>query len=153
IRDLVSFLPGNNVDDPPSRPTRDPEDRRDDALLDVIPDSPASPYDMHQVIRAIVDDGQFFEIMEGFAGSLIVGVGRLVGRVGGIVANETAVLAGVLDITSSTKGARFVRFCDAFNLPLVTFVDVPGFLPGVAQEHGGIIRHGAKLLYAFCEAT
>jgi propionyl-CoA carboxylase beta chain len=153
IRDLVSFLPSNNVDDPPSHPSRDPEDRRDDALLEVIPDSPASPYDMHRVINAIVDDGRFFEIMEGFAGNLIVGFGRLGGRAVGVVANQPAVLAGVLDITSSTKGARFVRFCDAFNIPLVTFVDVPGFLPGVAQEHGGIIRHGAKLLYAFCEAT
>jgi propionyl-CoA carboxylase beta chain len=153
IRELVSFLPSNNVDDPPAVPTPDPEDRRDDALLDVIPESPASPYDMHRVIRSIVDDGRFFEIMEGFAANLIVGFGRLGGRAVGIVANQPAVLAGVLDITSSTKGARFVRFCDAFNLPLVTFVDVPGFLPGVAQEHGGIIRHGAKLLYAFCEAT
>jgi propionyl-CoA carboxylase beta chain len=153
LRELVSFLPSNNVDDPPSRPTRDPEDRRDDALLEVIPDSPASPYDMHRVIGAVVDDGRFFEIMEGFAGNLIVGFGRLGGRAVGVVANQPAVLAGVLDITSSTKGARFVRFCDAFNIPLVTFVDVPGFLPGVAQEHGGIIRHGAKLLYAFCEAT
>jgi propionyl-CoA carboxylase beta chain len=153
IRELVSYLPANNLDDPPLLKAEDPEDRRDESLLGVIPDSPSSPYDAHQVIRPIVDDGRFFEIMEGFAGNLIVGFARLGGRPVGVVANQPAVLAGVLDIASSTKAARFVRFCDAFNLPLVTFVDVPGFLPGVAQEHGGIIRHGAKLLYAFCEAT
>ncbi len=153
IRELVGFLPSNNLDDAPNRPTDDPEDRRDQSLLDVIPESPASPYDMHEVIRAIVDHGQFFEIAEGFAGNILVGFARLGGRSVGIVANQPAVLAGVLDINSSTKAARFVRFCDAFNIPLITLVDVPGFLPGVAQEHGGIIRHGAKLLYAYCEAT
>jgi propionyl-CoA carboxylase beta chain len=153
LRELVSYLPSNNVDDPPLLRGEDPDDRREESLLDLIPDSPATPYDAHEVIRGVVDDGRFFEIMEGFAGNLIVGFARLGGRSVGIVANQPAVLAGVLDIASATKGARFVRFCDAFNIPLVTFVDVPGFLPGVAQEHGGIIRHGAKLLYAFCEAT
>ena len=153
IRELVGFLPSNNLDDPPSRPADDPDDRRDEALLDVIPESPASPYDMHEVIRAIVDHGQFFEIAGGFAGNILVGFARMGGRSVGIVANQPAVLAGVLDINSSTKAARFVRFCDAFNIPIITLVDVPGFLPGVAQEHGGIIRHGAKLLYAYCEAT
>ena len=153
IRELVGFLPSNNLDDPPSRPADDPDDRRDEALLDVIPESPASPYDMHEVIRAIVDHGQFFEIAAGFAGNILVGFARMGGRSVGIVANQPAVLAGVLDINSSTKAARFVRFCDAFNIPIITLVDVPGFLPGVAQEHGGIIRHGAKLLYAYCEAT
>ncbi len=153
IRELVGFLPSNNLDDPPNRPTDDPDDRREQSLLDVIPESPASPYDMHEVIRAIVDHGQFFEIAEGFAGNILVGFARLGGRSVGIIANQPAVLAGVLDINSSTKAARFVRFCDAFNIPIITLVDVPGFLPGVAQEHGGIIRHGAKLLYAYCEAT
>ena len=153
IRELVGFLPSNNLDDPPSRPADDPDDRRDEALLDVIPESPASPYDMHEVIRAIVDHGQFFEIAGGFAGNILVGFARMGGRSVGVVANQPAVLAGVLDINSSTKAARFVRFCDAFNIPIITLVDVPGFLPGVAQEHGGIIRHGAKLLYAYCEAT
>ncbi|MSR01946.1 MAG: acyl-CoA carboxylase subunit beta [Gemmatimonadetes bacterium] len=153
IRELVGFLPSNNLDDPPNRPTDDPDDRREQSLLDVIPESPASPYDMHEVIRAIVDHGQFFEIAGGFAGNILVGFARLGGRSVGIIANQPAVLAGVLDINSSTKAARFVRFCDAFNIPIITLVDVPGFLPGVAQEHGGIIRHGAKLLYAYCEAT
>lgn len=153
IRELVGFLPSNNLDSPPSRPADDPEDRRDESLLDVIPESPASPYDMHEVIRAVVDHGQFFEIAEGFAGNILVGFARMGGHPVGIVANQPAVLAGVLDINSSAKAARFVRFCDAFNIPIITLVDVPGFLPGVAQEHGGIIRHGAKLLYAYCEAT
>jgi propionyl-CoA carboxylase beta chain len=153
IRDLMGFLPSNNLDDPPVQPCDDPDDRRDESLLDVIPASSASPYDIHAVIEPIVDHGEFFEIAEGFGANLIVGFARLGGRPVGIVANQPAVLAGVLDINSSTKGARFVRFCDAFNVPIVTFVDVPGFLPGVAQEHGGIIRHGAKLLYAYCEAT
>ena len=153
IRELVGFLPSNNLVDSPSGPADDPEDRREESLLDVIPESSASPYDMHQVIRAIVDHGRFFEIAEGFAGNILVGFARLGGRSVGIIANQPAVLAGVLDINSSTKAARFIRFCDAFNIPIITLVDVPGFLPGVAQEHGGIIRHGAKLLYAFCEAT
>jgi propionyl-CoA carboxylase beta chain len=153
IRDLMGYLPSNNVDDPPIRPSDDPEGRRDESLVSVIPESPASPYDMHEVIRAVIDHGEFYEVAEGFAGNILVGFARLGGRPVGIVANQPAVLAGVLDIASSSKAARFVRFCDAFNIPLVTFVDVPGFLPGVAQEHGGIIRHGAKLLYAYCEAT
>ncbi|MEO8453447.1 MAG: acyl-CoA carboxylase subunit beta, partial [Gemmatimonadota bacterium] len=153
IRELVTFLPSNNLDEPPSQTSDDPDDRRDESLLAVIPESPASPYDMHEVIRAVVDHGQFYEIMEGFAGNILTGFARLGGRSVGVVANQPAILAGVLDISSSTKAARFVRFCDAFNIPIVTFVDVPGFLPGVTQEHGGIIRHGAKLLYAFCEAT
>jgi propionyl-CoA carboxylase beta subunit len=153
IRELLTYLPSNNVDDPPAGDTDDPADRREERLLDLIPESAASPYDMHQVVGAVVDHGRFFEIMPAFAGNVLVGFARLGGRSVGIIANQPAVLAGVLDIASSTKAARFVRFCDAFNLPLITFEDVPGFLPGVAQEHGGIIRHGAKLLYAYCEAT
>ncbi|MEO8227702.1 MAG: carboxyl transferase domain-containing protein, partial [Gemmatimonadota bacterium] len=153
IRDLVSYLPGNNVDAPPIRPTADPEDRRDEALLEVIPASPSTPYDMHDVIRRVIDDSQFLEVHRGYADNIICGFARLGGRPVGIVANQPAVLAGVLDINASAKAARFIRFCDCFNVPVVTFVDVPGFLPGVAQEHGGIIKHGAKLLYAYCEAT
>src|SRR5437667_2502541 len=153
IRALLSYLPSNNLDDPPIRPSTDPADRRDEELLDVVPDEPAKPYDMHDVIRRVVDDGAFFEVHRDFAGNLLVGFARLGGRPVGVVANQPAVLAGVLDINASLKGARFIRFCDAFNVPLVTFVDVPGFLPGVAQEHGGIIKHGAKLLFAYCEAT
>jgi acetyl-CoA carboxylase carboxyltransferase component len=125
----------------------------DDALSELIPDAPNRPYDMHQVLGAVLDDGDFMEVMATFAGNILVGFGRLGGRAVGVVAQQPAVLAGVLDINSSTKAARFVRFCDAFNIPLVTFVDVPGFLPGVNHEHGGNIRHGAKLLYAYCEAT
>ncbi len=153
IRTLLGFLPSNNHDDAPIRPSADPPDRRDEELLEVVPDSPTQPYDMHDVIRRVVDDGDFFEVHRDFAGNLLVGFARLAGRPVGVVANQPAVLAGVLDINASTKGARFIRFCDAFNVPLVTFEDVPGFLPGVAQEHGGIIKHGAKLLYAYCEAT
>src|SRR6266704_1381386 len=153
IRTLLSYLPSNNLDDPPIRPSTDPADRRDEELLDVVPDEPAKPYDMHDVIRRVVDDGAFFEVHRDFAGNLLVGFARLGGRPVGVVANQPAVLAGVLDINASLKGARFIRFCDAFNVPLVTFEDVPGFLPGVAQEHGGIIKHGAKLLFAYCEAT
>ncbi len=153
VRDLLEFLPGNNLDDPPVRAGTDPADRRDPGLLDVIPSSPAQPYDMHTVIRAVVDDGHFHEVHAAFAGNILVGFARLGGQPVGVVANQPAMLAGVLDINASVKAARFIRFCDAFNVPLVTFVDVPGFLPGVAQEHGGIIRHGAKLLYAYCEAT
>ena len=153
IRELVGFLPLNNLDEPPLRPTEDPVDRRDEALLTIIPDSPSKPYDMHGVIGSVVDDGIFLEVQRGLADNIIVGFARLGGRPVGVVANQPAVLAGVLDINASVKAARFIRFCDCFNLPLVTFVDVPGFLPGVAQEHGGIIRHGAKLLYAYCEAT
>ena len=153
IRTLLSYLPANNLDDPPVRPATDPPDRRDEELLDVVPDSPTKPYDMRDVIRRVVDDRDFFEVHGSFAGNLLVGFARLGGRPVGLIANQPAVLAGVLDIDASLKGARFIRFCDAFNVPLVTFEDVPGFLPGVAQEHGGIIKHGAKLLFAYCEAT
>ena len=153
IRTLLSYLPGNNLDDPPIRPATDPPDRRDEELLDIVPDSPTKPYDMRDVIRRVVDDRDFFEVHGNFAGNLLVGFARLGGRPVGVIANQPAVLAGVLDIDASLKGARFIRFCDAFNVPLVTFEDVPGFLPGVAQEHGGIIKHGAKLLFAYCEAT
>jgi len=153
IRDLFRFIPSNNVETPPRGAGTDPRDRRDEALLDVVPDNPNKPYDMHEVIRRVVDDGEFFEVHRDYAGNIICGFAHLGGASVGIVANQPAVLAGVLDINASVKGARFVRFCDAFNIPLVTFEDVPGFLPGVAQEHGGIIRHGAKLLYAYCEAT
>jgi propionyl-CoA carboxylase beta chain len=153
IRRLLGFLPLNNLDDPPERPTTDPADRRDEALLDLIPDSPTKPYDMHDVVGRVVDDGEFLEVQRGNADNILTGFARLGGRPVGVVANQPAVLAGVLDISASLKAARFIRFCDCFNLPVVTFVDVPGFLPGVAQEHGGIIKHGAKLLYAYCEAT
>src|SRR5437867_8339630 len=153
IRDLFRFVPSNNVETPPRGVGKDPRDRRDESLLDVVPDNPNKPYDMHDVIRCVVDDGEFYEVHKDFAGNIICGFAHLGGTSVGIVANQPAVLAGVLDINASVKGARFVRFCDAFNIPLVTFEDVPGFLPGIAQEHGGIIRHGAKLLYAFCEAT
>jgi propionyl-CoA carboxylase beta chain len=153
IRELVGFLPLNNLDSPPERPTDDPADRRDEALLDVIPDSPNKPYDMHSVIGGVVDDATFLEVQRGYADNIVVGFARLGGSPVGIVANQPAVLAGVLDIAASIKAARFIRFCDCFNLPVITFVDVPGFLPGVTQEHGGIIKHGAKLLYAYCEAT
>jgi len=153
IRTLLSFLPSNNLDGPPRRGAADPSDRRDEELLEVVPDNATKPYDMHDVIRRVVDDGDFFEVHRDYGGNLLVGFARLGGRPVGIVANQPAVLAGVLDIAASLKGARFIRFCDAFNIPLVTFEDVPGFLPGVAQEHGGIIKHGAKLLYAYCEAT
>jgi propionyl-CoA carboxylase beta chain len=153
IRKLFSYIPQNNQEDPPQRETADPFDRADEALLDVVPDEPTKPYDMHDVISRVVDDADFFEVHRDFAQNIIVGFAHLGGHSVGIVANQPAVLAGVLDINSSVKAARFVRFCDAFNIPLVVFEDVPGFLPGVAQEHGGIIRHGAKLLFAFCEAT
>jgi propionyl-CoA carboxylase beta chain len=153
IRTLLRYLPQNNREDPPRRDTEDPHDRADEALLGIVPDEPSKPYDMHDVIGRVVDDGQFYEVHRDYAGNIIVGFAHIGGHAVGIVANQPAVLAGVLDINSSVKGARFVRFCDSFNIPLVVFEDVPGFLPGVAQEHGGIIRHGAKLLYAFCEAT
>jgi propionyl-CoA carboxylase beta chain len=153
IRTLLGYLPQNNREDPPRRPTEDPHDRADDELLTLVPDEPNRPYDMHDVIRRVVDDEDFFEVHRDYARNIVVGFAHLGGHAIGIVANQPAVLAGVLDINSAVKGARFVRFCDAFNIPLVVFEDVPGFLPGVAQEHGGIIRHGAKLLYAFCEAT
>jgi len=153
IRTLLSYLPSNNLDAPPAKGSADPPDRRDEALLDVVPDNPTKPYDMRDVIKRVVDDGEFLEVQRDYAGNLLVGFARLAGRSIGVIANQPAVLAGVLDITASAKGARFIRFCDAFNIPLLTFEDVPGFLPGVAQEHGGIIKHGAKLLYAYCEAT
>lgn len=153
IRELFRFVPSNNVDDPPRGTGRDPHDRRDEGLLDVVPDNPNKPYDMRDVIGRIVDDGEFYEVMPDFAGNILIGFAHLGGFSVGIVANQPSVLAGVLDINASLKAARFVRFCDCFNIPIVTFEDVPGFLPGVAQEHGGIIKHGAKLLYAYCEAT
>jgi len=153
IRELLSFMPGNNVDDPPRIESADPVDREEATLDTVVPKAPNQPYDMHDVIHAIVDDGYFLEVHTYFAKNILVGFARLGGRPVGIVANQPAVLAGTLDIDASVKGARFVRFCDAFNIPLVTFEDVPGFLPGTVQEYGGIIRHGAKLLFAFAEAT
>jgi len=153
IRELFRFVPSNNVDDPPRGRGTDPRDRRDAALLDVVPDNPNKPYDMHDVVRRVVDDGEFYEVQPDFAANIICGFAHLGGHSVGVVANQPAVLAGVLDIDASVKAARFIRFCDAFNIPIVTFEDVPGFLPGVTQEHGGIIKHGAKLLYAYCEAT
>jgi propionyl-CoA carboxylase beta chain len=153
IRDLLSFMPGNNLDDPPRLAPDDSPDREDEALDRIVPASPNQPYDMLDVIHAVVDAGYFLEVHSHFAKNILVGFARLGGRPVGIVANQPAVLAGTLDINASVKGARFVRFCDAFNIPLVTFEDVPGFLPGTMQEYGGIIRHGAKLLFAFAEAT
>ncbi len=152
-RALLAHLPQNNVALPTLAPATDPSDRMDATLDNVVPDDPRTPYDMHDVLRSVVDDGAFLEIQPGWAGNIIVGFARFAGRSVGIVAQQPTVLAGALDIDASVKAARFVRTCDAFNVPLVTFVDVPGFLPGVDQEHGGIIRHGAKLLYAYAEAT
>ncbi|MBQ5935087.1 MAG: acyl-CoA carboxylase subunit beta [Bacteroidales bacterium] len=153
IRELMGYLPQNNMEEPPYVPTEDPIDRKEDSLNEIIPDSPNAPYDMYEVIGAIVDDGKFLEVHKDYAKNLIVGFARFGGTAVGIVANQPKYLAGVLDINSSRKGARFVRFCDAFNIPVVTLVDVPGFLPGTQQEYGGIIVHGAKLLYAYGEAT
>jgi len=153
IRKLLSYLPQNNMEDPPFVPTDDPADRADEELDTLVPENPNKPYDMKDVIRHVVDDGDFFEVQEHWAQNIIVGFARLGGFSVGIVAQQPMILAGVLDIDSSTKAARFVRFCDCFNIPIITFEDVPGFLPGVTQEHGGIIRNGAKLLYAYCEAT
>jgi propionyl-CoA carboxylase beta chain len=153
IRELLSFLPSNNVDDPPRRACSDPTDRADAELDTIVPLDPAQPYDIKEVIEHIVDDGYFFEVHEHFARNIVVGFARMNGRTVGIVANQPAFLAGVLDNDASVKAARFVRFCDCFNIPLITLEDVPGFLPGVQQEHAGIIRNGAKLLYAFAEAT
>ena len=153
IRELFRYVPSNNLADPPRGAGTDPRDRRDEGLPDVVPANPNKPYDIHEVVRRVVDDGEFYEVQPDWAANIVVGFAHLGGHSVGIVANQPAVLAGVLDIDASVKAARFVRFCDAFNIPLVTFEDVPGFLPGVAQEHGGIIRHGAKLLYAYCEAT
>ena len=153
IRELVGYLPSNNLEDPPRRASADPWDRTSPALNLLVPENPQQPYDIKDVIHAVADDGEFFEVHEHFAKNLVVGFARFEGRPAGIVANQPAVLAGVLDINASVKGARFVRFCDAFNIPLITFEDVPGFLPGTQQEWGGIIKHGAKLLFAFAEAT
>jgi len=153
VRELVSFLPSNNMEDPPVKTTIDPSDREDATLQDVVPADPNKPYDMHEIIQKVIDNKHFLEVQPNYAQNIIVGFARFAGQPVGIVANQPQHLAGVLDINSSIKAARFVRFCDAFNLPLVTFVDVPGFLPGTSQEFGGIIKHGAKLLYAFCEAT
>ncbi len=153
LRDLLSFLPSNNLDDPPRPRGDDDPEREIDALDHLVPASPNQPYDMLDLIHAIADGGDFLEVHQHFAKNILVGFARLDGRSVGIVANQPAVLAGTLDINASVKGARFVRFCDAFNIPLVTFEDVPGFLPGTVQEYGGIIRHGAKLLFAFAEAT
>ena len=153
IRQLLSYLPQNNMEDPPLVRTQDDPLRMEDRLDTIVPDSPHKPYDMKEVIRLVVDEGRFFEVHEHFATNIVVGFARLGGHSVGIVAQQPQVLAGVLDIDASEKAARFVRVCDCFNVPLVTFEDVPGFLPGVAQEHGGIIRSGAKLLYAYCEAT
>jgi propionyl-CoA carboxylase beta chain len=153
IRTLLSYVPQNNLEHPPRGECSDPVDRRDDALDHIVPDDPKKPYDMIDVIRGVVDRDSFFEIHPHFARNIVVGFARLNGRAIGVVANQPNTLAGVLDIRSSIKGARFVRFCDAFNIPIVTFEDVPGFLPGTEQEWGGIIVHGAKLLFAYCEAT
>ena len=153
LRELLSYLPSNNLEDPPLVTTEDPPDRRDESLKTVVPPNPNKPYDIKDVIRGVVDDHRLLEVAEHFARNIVTGFARLGGRTVGIVANQPAILAGVLDIDASRKGARFVRTCDAFNIPLVTFVDVPGFLPGTTQEWGGIITHGAKLLYAFAEAT
>ena len=153
IRELLSFIPGNNLEDPPEKETSDPWDRSSEEANLLVPDDPYQPYDIRRVIREAVDESYFFEIQAEYAKNIVIGFGRLAGKSVGVVANQPDHLAGALDINASDKGARFVRFCDAFNIPLITFEDVPGFLPGVAQEHGGIIRHGAKLLYAFAEAT
>src|SRR5450631_3285410 len=153
VRELLSFIPSNNIDDPPRKACTDPIDRADAALDKIVPSQSNQPYDIKDVIHGVVDDGYFFEVQEYYAKNIVVGFARLDGRPVGIVANQPSVLAGTLDINASVKGARFVRFCDCFNIPLVTFEDVPGFLPGTAQEYGGIIKHGAKLLYAYAEAT
>lgn len=153
IRELIGFLPSNNMEDPPRKPCKDCISREEPKLDSIVPADPNKPYDIKEIINAVVDDHNFFEVQPYYAQNIIIGFARLNGYPVGIVANQPAVLAGVLDINSSVKGARFVRFCDAFNIPIVTFVDVPGFLPGTAQEFGGIIKHGAKLLYAYCEAT
>ena len=153
IRELLSYLPSNNLEEAPRRPTEDPPDREEPALEELVPPDPMKPYDMKRLIGAVVDEGRFLEVHEHYAPNIVVGLARLGGRSVGIVANQPAHLAGCLDIDASVKGSRFVRFCDAFNIPLVTCEDVPGFLPGTGQEYGGIIRHGAKLLYAYAEAT
>jgi acetyl-CoA carboxylase carboxyltransferase component len=153
VRYLLSFLPSNNLEDPPAYAATDDPDRRDEWLTTLVPDTAREPYDMHEVIRRVVDDGEFLEVFPLWAMNVVTGFSRLDGHTVGVIANQPKVLAGTLDIEASEKASRFVRFCDAFNVPIVTFVDVPGFLPGKEQEYGGIIRHGAKLLYAFAEAT
>jgi propionyl-CoA carboxylase beta chain len=153
IRELMTFLPQNNLEDPPIRATGDPVDRVDEELQTAVPEQPDRPYDIKTIVSTVLDDRYFFEVQPDYAPNIVIGFGRLGGRPVGVVANQPAHLAGCLDISASLKGARFVRFCDCFNIPLVTFEDVPGFLPGTAQEYGGIIKHGAKLLYAYCEAT
>jgi propionyl-CoA carboxylase beta chain len=153
LRRFVDFLPSNNREKAPVRPTHDPSDRDDLSLDTLVPENPNKPYDIKELILKVVDEGDFFELSPEWAGNIVVGLGRMAGKTVGFVANQPMVLAGCLDIDSSRKGARFVRFCDAFNIPIVTFVDVPGFLPGTTQEFGGIIKHGAKLLYAYAEAT
>jgi propionyl-CoA carboxylase beta chain len=153
VRELLAYLPQNNMEDAPVVPTNDSPARADDSLNSIIPDSPKAPYDMQEIINSVVDDGRFLEVHANYARNIIVGFARFGGRSVGIVANQPKMLAGSLDIDASKKGARFVRFCDAFNIPIITFEDVPGFLPGTGQEYGGIILHGAKLLYAYCEAT
>jgi acetyl-CoA carboxylase carboxyltransferase component len=153
VKRLLSFLPSNNIDDPPAIPLNDPANRVEESLLQVVPEHPNKPYDVRDVITAVVDDGDFFEVQPGFAMNMVIGLARLGGRPIGIVANQAKAMAGCIDIDASDKASRFIRFCDAFNIPLLTFVDTPGYLPGVNQEYGGIIRHGAKLLYAYCEAT
>ena len=153
IRELLSFVPDNNLENPPEKETSDSPNRVNEKLNDMIPDDPHQPYDIREIIRTVVDDNNFFEVQADYAKNIVIGFGHLDGKSVGVVANQPDHLAGALDINASDKGARFVRFCDAFNIPLITFEDVPGFLPGVSQEHGGIIRHGAKLLYAFAEAT
>ncbi|MGH7545498.1 MAG: acyl-CoA carboxylase subunit beta, partial [Gemmatimonadota bacterium] len=153
IRELLGYLPGNNLDEAPRRETTDPPDREDGSLDDIVPGAPNQPYDMLDLVHAVADEGNFLEVHRHYAKNIVVGFARLGGRSVGVVANQPAHLAGTLDIDASVKAARFVRFCDAFNIPLVTFEDVPGFLPGTRQEYGGIIRHGAKLLFAFAEAT
>ena len=152
-REILAYIPQNNMEDPPFEPTKDDPLRTEEALNSLVPDDPSKPYDVKELIKLIIDEGRFFEIHEHFAQNIVVGFARLGGHSVGIVANQPAVLAGVLDIDASEKAARFIRFCDAFNIPVLTFEDVPGFMPGTAQEHGGIIRSGAKLLYAYCEAT
>ncbi len=153
LKRLLSYIPQNNCEDPPFAECTDPPDREDEELNHLVPENPNKPYDIKDIINRVVDSGSFMEVHEDFAGNIVVGFARIGGRSIGVIANQPAVLAGVLDICSSTKGARFIRFCDAFNIPLLTFEDVPGFMPGTDQEHGGIIRNGAKLLYAYCEAT
>jgi propionyl-CoA carboxylase beta chain len=153
VQKLLGYLPQNNMEDPPFTPTGDNPLRMEDSLDSIIPDDPSKPYNIKDIIRLIVDNGDFYEIQEAYAQNIVTGFARLGGHSIGIIANQPAVLAGVLDINSSEKAGRFVRFCDAFNIPILTFVDVPGFLPGVDQEHGGIIRAGSKLLFSYCEAT